>query len=230
MQILRTIFAAVLAASLVTMPALGAPSASSLGTVIAAERAHVGDATAEIGTTVFGGDRLSTEMQGSVQVRAGKARLLLLGATSAVINDVEGSPSAKLLHGTATFSTGNANAFTLFASNAIVRASSNAPTIGQVSYLNERELVVRATRGGLMVTVDGESQLIAEGTAYSVLLDQPADPGQGPAGAGSGKGTWGKGGGPLKAGRSRFLILATAVTGVITYIAISEALESPDRP
>jgi len=230
MQILRTFFAAVLAASLVTMPALGAPAASSLGTVIAAERAHVGEATAEIGTTVFGGDRLSTEMQGSVQVRAGAARLLLLSSSSAVINDTQGAPSAKLLRGTATFSTGNASAFTLFAASAAVRAATNAPTIGQVSYVNEKELIVRATRGGLVVTVDGESQPIAEGTAYRVLLDPPADAAQGPAGAGSGNGPWGKGGGPLKAGRSRFLYVAIGVTAIATYFAVSEALESPNRP
>jgi hypothetical protein len=229
MQTLRTIFAVVLAASLVTMPAMAAPAASNLGTVIAAERAHVGEASAEIGTTVFGGDRLSTEMQGSVQVRVGAARLLLLSSSGAVINDTDSAPSAKLLRGTATFSTANANAFTLFAASAAVKAATNAPTIGQVSYVSDKELVVRAMRGGLVVTVDGESQAIAEGTAYRVLLDQPADPAQGPAGAG-GSTPGSRGGPPLRAGRSRFLIVTVAITAIVTYLAVSESLESPSRP
>ena len=78
MQRLRGIFAAVLSVTLATVPLMGAPTATVLGTVVTAERAHVGDGIASIGTTVFGGDRLSTEDQGRVQIRAGAARLLLL--------------------------------------------------------------------------------------------------------------------------------------------------------
>ena len=145
------------------------------------------------------------------------------------MNDTEGTPSAKLLLGTATFSTGNAHAFTLYASKAAVRAQSDAPTIGQVTYLNAKELLVTSKRGPLTITVDGETQVIEDGGAYHVYLDPDAAP-QGPQGAGSGSGPGGKGGSPLKAGRSRFLIFAVAVTGVATYFAVSEALESPHRP
>jgi hypothetical protein len=232
MQPLRAICAAALALSLTSMPAFAgtAPNVAPLGTVIAADRAHVGQANADIGTTVYGGDKLSTEMQGNMQVRAGAARLLLLSSSAAVVNDSEGAPSAQLLLGTATFSTGNAHAFTLFASKAAIRSQTDAPTIGQVTYLNEKELLVTARRGGLTVTVEDETQVIPEGTSYKVMLD-PSTDAQEPAGAGSGsQGPQHGGGGPLKAGRSRFLIMATALTGIATGFAIYKALESPDRP
>jgi len=226
----RAISAAALSLTLITIPAWGAPTAA-LGTVVAADRAHVGEAKAEVGTTVYGGDSLTTELQGSVQVRAGAARLLLLSSSNAVVNDSEGAPAANLLRGSATFSTGNAHAFTLFASSAAIRAQSDAPTIGQVSYIGQKELLVRATRGALVVTVDADTQIVAEGTSYRVLLDPPEEAAQGPAGAGSGgNGPAGRGGPPLRAGRSRFLIVTSAVTGVLTYLAVSEALESPARP
>jgi len=233
MQRLRAICAAALASSLTCMPTLAAatPNVTPLGTVIAAERAHVGQANADIGTTVYGGDKLSTDLQGSVQVRAGAARLLLLSSSAAVVNDSEGAPSAQLLLGTATFSTGNARAFTLFASKAVIRPQTDVPTIGQVIYLSEKELLVTARRGGLTVTVEDETQVIPEGTSYKVLLDPSAEAAQEPAGAGSGnQGPTKGGGGPLKAGRSRFLIMATAITGAATGVAIYKALESPDRP
>ena len=228
---LRALCAAALSLSLVTVPVWGTstPNVSPLGTVIAADRAHVGEAAADVGTTVYGGDRLSTEAQGNVQVRAGAARLLLLSSSAAIVNDTEGAPSAKLLLGTATFSTGNAHAFTLFASKAAIRPQTDAPTIGQVTYLNEKELLVTSRRGALTVTVEDETQVIPEGTSYRVLLDPAADA-QGPAGAGSGGQGPMQGGGPLKAGRSRFLILATVVTGAITVFALTEALESANRP
>jgi hypothetical protein len=230
MQRLRAIFAAALSVTLATAPLMGAPTASVLGTVVTAERAHVDEGIASVGTTVFAGDRLTTEEQGSVQIRAGAARLLLLGASSAMVNDGEGTPSAKLLVGTATFSTGNAHAFTLYASKAAIRAQSDAPTIGQVRLLNAKELLVTSKRGPLSVTVDGETQTIEDGKAYHVYLDPDMAAAQGPAGAGGGQGPGGKGGSPLKAGRSRFLIVVVAVTAIATYFAVSESLESPSRP
>jgi hypothetical protein len=233
MQRLRARCAAVLGLSLVCAPVWGAatPNVVALGTVIAADHAHVGAAIASVGTTVYGGDRLSTDTQGSVQVRAGAARLLLLSSSAVVVNDNEGAPSAKLLLGTATFSTGNAHAFTLYASKAAVRPQTNAPTVGQVIYVNERELLVTSRRGALTVTVEDETQVIPEGTSFRVLLDPASpEPAQGPEGAGSGKRGPLQTRGPLKAGRSRFLIVATSVVAIGTFIAAYEALESPDRP
>ncbi len=230
MQARRAIFATALSLSFMTFPAWGAPTAA-LGTVIAADRAHVGEAKAEAGTTVYGGDSISTEIQGSVQLRAGKARLLLLSSSSAVVSDTEGAAAAKLLSGTATFSTGNANAFTLFACTAAIRAQTDAPTIGRVSYIGPKELLVHATRGALVVTVDTDTQIIPEGTSYRVLVDQPDEMGQGPAGAGSGKDEWPGGHHePRRAGRNRFLYIAGGLTAVATYLAVSEALESAQRP
>jgi hypothetical protein len=228
---LRAISAATLSLSLICVPLWGAstPSVAPLGTVIASERAHVGGAIADVGTTVYGGDRLSTETQGSVQIRAGAARLLLLGSSVAFVDNNAGSPSAKLILGTATFSTGNAHAFTLFASKAAIRPQSDEPTIGQVTYVSAKELLVTARRGGLTVTVENEVQVIAEGRSYRVLLDPDPETAQGPEGAGAGRGPLNKNG-PLRAGRSHFMILATALIGAATWFAVSEALESPDRP
>ncbi len=230
MQARHAIFATALSFSLITFPAWGAPTAA-LGTVIAADRAHVGEAKAEVGTTVYGGDSISTELQGSVQLRAGKARLLLLSSSSAVVSDTEGAPAAKLLSGAAKFSTGNAHAFTLFASAASIRPQTDAPTIGQVMYIGPKELLVHATRGSLVVTVDTDTQIIPEGASYRVLVDQPEEMAQGPAGAGSGNEGWPKGHHePRRAGRNRFLYVAGGLTAVVTYLAVAEALESAQRP
>lgn len=231
MQGLRALLAAFVACGLTISPSWATPKPTpSLGTIITAEHARVGDSSAEVGTTVFGGDRLATDPQGSVQMRAGAARLLLQGASAAIINDTDGAPSAKLVQGTATFSTGNARAFTLFASRAVIRSQSDAPTIGRVTYLSDRELLVASKRGPLTVTVDGETQLILEGASYRVMLDTMA---QGPEGAGSGKDKdhdKRKAGPPLVAGRNYFVPVAIGVAAIITGIALSEALESPDRP
>jgi len=231
MQGLRASLATLLFAGLAASAAWAAPKPSnSLGTVVTADHARVGDSAAEVGTTIFNGDHLATDQQGSVQIRAGAARLVLQSASAAVVNDDDGAPSAKLLLGTAAFSTGNAKAFTLYASRAAIRAQSDAPTIAQVTYVNEKELLVVSKRGPLTVTVDGDTQVIEEGTTYRVILEPPPTMAQGPEGAGSGKRDKGMGGPPLRAGKSYFLVGAVGVTAIITWFAISEALESPNRP
>ena len=207
-------------------------SAPALGTITSAFRANVGTANATVGTTVFSGDRLTTTQLGTLQVRAGAARLMLSASSAATVSDSNGTPSATLQQGTAIFSTANSKAFVLRASTAEIRPETDAPTIGQVTYINSKELVVRSTRGSLAVSVDGETQYVAEGMAYRVILDPDsyleatAAPGQGPAGAGAG----GRPGMPRKAGRSRFLLLAIIVTSVATGVALYEVVQSPSRP
>jgi hypothetical protein len=200
-----------------------------IGTITSASSAYVGAAAASTGTTVFGGDHLSTEKFGSVQIRAGAARLLLSGGSSASLGQNEGTPSARLLSGTAVFSTANAKAFVLNAATAEIRPESNQPTVAQVTYVSEKELRVRSTRGSLTITVDGETQVVPEAMAYRVILDPDsyyaAENTQGPRGVGS------RGGGPpRKAGRSRFLLLAIIGVSVATGVVLYEALQSPDRP
>jgi hypothetical protein len=231
MQRLRAICATALSLGLWSVPVWGGatPSISPIGTVIAADRAHVGQTNADVGTTVYGGDRISTDAQGNMQLRAGAARLLLMSSSAAIVDDSDGAPSAKLVMGTATFSTGNAHAFTLFASKATIRAQTDAPTIGQVTYLSDKDLLVTSRRGGLTITVENETKVVPEGSSFHVLLDPESE--QGPAGAGSGEERKQKGSnGPLKAGRSRFLIVAVGLTALATYFALSESLESPARP
>jgi len=227
MSRLREAVAALISISLLVTPVWGAPS-SSLGTIVYADRAHMGAAPASAGATVFGGDRLSTEQSGSIQVRAGAARLLLSGASSATLATDDATPAAILTLGSATFSTANSKAFALHVASATIRPGTDQPTIGQVTVLGPKELVVKSTRGSLIVAVDDDVRVIAEGTAYRIVLDSPAAASapQGPRGAGG----RGSGGPPIKAARSRFIWYAVGITAGLTVWAVYEALESPDRP
>jgi len=214
---------------LLLMMSVNGGTPEAIGTITSAIGARVGAAAASSGSTVFGGDHLSTENSGSIQIRAGAARFLLSGASSASLAQTGGTPTARLLSGTAVFSTANAKAFVLQASKAEIRPESNQPTVAQVTYVNDKELRVRSTRGSLAITVEGETQIVPEATSYRVILDPDsyyaAENAQGPRGAGSRQG-----GPPLKAGRSHFLLIAIIITSVATGVALYEALQSPDAP
>lgn len=220
----RALAAAFLSLTLLISPLWAAPSAA-FGTLVFANRARVGNANASAGATVFSGDRLSTDEVGSVQIRAGAARLLLEKSSTATLSQDEASPAATLTAGTATFSTANSKAFVLHVASAVIRPNTDQPTIGKVTVLNPRELVVKSVRGSLQIAVEDDVREIPEGEAYRVVLDPNADP-QGPRGAG----TKGMGGPPIKAAKSRFIWYAVAITAGVTILVVHEALESPVGP
>jgi hypothetical protein len=222
--VIKNLVAVLASFALLTTP-LYATTASTLGTIVYVDRAHVGTADASVGATVFSGDRLTTEKTGSVQVRAGAARLLLASGSSATLDQDDVSPFATLTFGSATFSTANSKAFAVRVSSAVIRPNTELPTIAQVTVLNAKELVIKATRGSLTVAVADDVRMIPEGTGYRIVLEANPDP-QGPRGAG----TKGYGGPPIKAAKSKFMWYAIGVTAVVTYFVLSEALESPDRP
>jgi hypothetical protein len=231
MEYLRPVVAAVLVLAMGLTPGWGA-SGPAFGTVIAADGANVGGGSLSAGTTVFAGDRLFTTGTGSVQLRAGAARLLLSG-DSAVVLAKAVSPEASLTRGTAVFSTATAKAFAMHVGSMVIRPETDQPTVAQVTVVGPKQLVVRSTRGAVSVAVDDDVRVIPEGMAYRIVLDPTeaelaaADAtDQDPQGVGSGR----RGGRPRRAGRNRFIWFAIGVTALITGLALSEAMESPDRP
>lgn len=221
---LRQFLAALLAYTFF-VTSLTASPVNSLGTLVYAEGARVGTSAASVGSTIFGGDLLSTDQSGSLQVRTAAARFRLQPASNAIFLQDPGAPAAILTKGTGIFSTSNANAFALHALQAVIKANSNAPTIGQVTVVSANELLVQSTRGALACTVDGETRVINEGEAYRLVLES-ADAGvpeQGPRGSGSGRA-------PRRAGKNIAVYIYMAIVAIPTILLLHEALESADRP
>ncbi len=238
MLFLRSVVASVLMITVGMMPCWGATG--EFGTVVTAERARVGTGPVSVGSTVFGGDRLITDDMGSLQVRAGSARLLLSSASIALLEKNESSPAASLTRGTAIFSTVNSKAFTLHVGSMSIRPETDQPTVAQVSVVGPKQLMVRSTRGSVTVAVEDDVRVIPEGMAYRIVLDPTPselaavsesdtmgapDPAQGPQGVGSGSRRP-----PRRAGRNHFIWFAIGVVGVATFFAVWEALQSPSKP
>jgi hypothetical protein len=223
--IARGVLAVLLSLELLVSPLWAAPSAV-LGTVVFADRARVGNAATSMGATVFSGDRLSTDNRGTVQVRIRAARLLLASSTSATLAQEEVGPSATLTAGTATFSTANSKAFALHVATAVLRPNADQPTVGKVTVLGPKELIVKSIRGSLEIAVEDDVREIPEGGAYRVVLEPNAPEPQGPRGAG----TKGMGGPPIKGAKSKFIWYAIAIAGGVTIWVAHEAAESCEKP
>ena len=241
MLYLRNGIASILMITVGMTPCWGA-SGEAFGTVVTADRARVGSGPISVGATVFGGDRLITDDTGSMQVRAGAARLLLSSASIAMLAKDESSPAASLTRGTAIFSTANSKAFSLHVGSMTIRPETDQPTVAQVSVVGPKQLMVRSTRGSVTVAVDDDVRVIPEGMAYRIVLDpSPSDlaavdrensdadmdasPAQGPQGVGAGKRKQ-----PRRAGRSHFIWFAIGIASVATFFAVYEAVQSPSKP
>jgi len=124
------------------------------------------------------------------------------------------------------FFDGERQGISLHAGTALIRPNSDAATVGSVTILSPKELAVSCSHGALAISVEDDTKVVAEGTAYRVVLD-PDDP-QGqdtnnPPPVFTQKN-------PRKSGRDRFLMFVLIFAGIGTAIGIYLALESPDRP
>jgi hypothetical protein len=120
----------------------------------------------------------------------------------------------RLDRGTVAFHVeGNGN-FRVTAADVTVRAQSPVPTFGQVT-LERCDVLVTSRVKPLEVTVGKETKIVEEGKTVRVAL--------------GGACAMAQNRGPVATGQSRFLAVPVGV-GVVTYLAVSEAHESPDRP
>jgi hypothetical protein len=199
---------------------------ASLGTVMHAERAHLGDAEASEGSTVFERERLSTDAGGSLRITIPALTLQLGGQSSVVLGRVpgpEGNLLAELSYGTLVFAAAPKGSVMVAAKEAVVRPAGNAATVAQVWAVNGKELRIYAQRGALEFSYHGESQTIPEGN-YRVVLD-PSE--REVAALGSDPTTK-----PSAKHHPTFILVAIAVAVAvgIAIPVIFHHFESPDRP
>jgi hypothetical protein len=227
----RQLLAGLLSLALLSTPLWGGP-VPALGVVLLADQAQLSAAGAVTGATIFDGDKLSTDVKGSLRARAGLAQLQLLGNSAATLNQTPTGVRATLTRGTLAAAAPNAGALEMRASEALIRLHGDGAMQAQVTLVSAKEVLVSAQRGALEITVGGQTEIVPEATSYRVIIDPPlalsanananakATPRpQGP-----------RGGGARKAGRSRFILVALAVTAAATILAVDESLESPAHP
>jgi hypothetical protein len=216
---------AVAAASLLvggTSPAKNA----SLGVIIHADRAHVGEAVASVGSTIFDGDRLSTESGGMLRITLPAVTLQLGAQSSAALSHATGSEGnilVELAAGTLVFSAAPTGSIVVAADEALVHPAVEIATVAHVRVVNRKELRIYAQRGALEFTYHGESEIIAEGKTYRVFLDPT---GQELAAAVGSEGP----GKTLAKHHATFILVAIAVAVGVAIPLLMRGSESPDSP
>lgn len=214
---LRDVLVFLMATSVAWDSAFAGPSA--LGGVLQASRARLNTGPVSAGATIYDGDRFSTE-KGGVLLLRGEAVMLELAAESNAVtrsrtNGAQGMET-ELTAGTLVFSTARATALEVIAGGARVQPASDARTVAQLSVTSPKELRIYARRGALRLSYKWQSETIAEGAAYRVILD-PSDNNPNKA---------------KPAGRRNkaFELIVIGAALVPLIIVLHEVFESADRP
>jgi hypothetical protein len=218
---LATILVLLLAGIPVPARSAAAPNLLPLGTVTQASRAHFNASGVTAGATIYDGDGLSTEPEGALQFRGSAVLLYLPGASGVTLHGLPNGTQAQLQSGTVLFSTASAAGMELIADEAFIRPVADGPTVTQVTIIGPKELQINARRGGLQFSYRGETETLAGGSSYRILLDQPDSP-------------WPpqRQQGPAKAAyeNRKFKIIVIVAIAWVTEWSLHEVFESPDRP
>ena len=200
--------------------AADAPNLLPLGVVTQASGAHFKAAKVSAGATIYDGDGLSTEAEGALQFRGSAAVFYLSGSSGVTLHGLPMGTQAQLQTGTVVFSTAKAAAMEILADGALIRPLADGPTVAQVTIVGPKELHISARRGALQFAYAGETEKIAEGRSYRIVLDPPEAAPPFPQRI------------PTKAGREskKYKIITIVAIGWATEWGFHEVFESPDRP
>jgi len=214
----------------------------ALGIVVKSSVAHIGNAAAADGATVYSGDYLSTDDNGAMQVRVGSLSLELQSNSAAHIYRAPYGAVVELNRGTAIYTTpGGHENLVIVASDVRVTPVLSMADFGRVSIDDPCRVTVSSERGQVDVRVGSESKLVEQGKAYRVAAEDsisyrdylsPDDNDyhshheHKPCAAYETV----KGHAPIAPGQSRFLYVAIGAVALIGALTIPEAFESPNRP
>src|SRR5271166_920061 len=206
---LRKALALILCASLCLYASLcGAGSKAPLGILTQAYDAHLNEAAAFPGLSVFEGEEVSTEPEGRLGVRVGRTTVLLAGSSGATLHGIDGGTHVDLTAGTVSFSSPENGIVEIHAEEAFLRPGKNQLTQAEVTILAPGVLQVHTRRGDLAFHYRQEYQVLPEGETYRIYLDSPAEP-EDPAGVGA-----------QKASRQRkvsYFVVSTAGAGLTAW-------------
>lgn len=174
MQQLRSLLARVLALVLpfyLVPPAVAANP--SIGVLTLATHAHLEGAVAFPGLSVFKGERLSTEAEGRLGIRAGHSVLTLGEQTEVWLIPLNGGLHVDMSQGSLHFASADHEPVEIHVAEAIVSPTNTQASQGSVTLLGPKILQITAERGDLNSSFQGEFRTLRQGQTYRICLDGP---------------------------------------------------------
>jgi ferric-dicitrate binding protein FerR (iron transport regulator) len=216
-----SVLVVVLSVSLMGIPALATPAnpaSAPLGWVLQADRAHVGADITAGGATIYDGDRLETQEDGTLRARLGNSQMYLRQSTLTEVHGLSNGYSASLLRGTVIASTPEGQTFQVLADGATIRPVGTRATVAEITRVSANELLLTSNVGAIQVSLDGsDAKTIEAGNSFRMEIQpEAASPGQN----GSGRTPAG--------GRNRAIYFWIALASVAAGVGVWRAWISDD--
>ena len=210
------------------------PPVDIFGIVTQASDASLSYGAISAGASVYDGDTLATGVDGTLTLRA-TSSMIDLGTRSRVTlpsaSAADKCAQFTLSAGTVMFATPQTAAIEIRADQADIRPATQVPSSGQITVITPSSFEIFARRGALKIQYRDDTEMIAEGKSYRVVLDASNDDAPSAKTAPSDQPK------SVKAPshkRKRIVLIAIGGSVAATAIAIPWALsndyESPDHP
>ena len=144
-----------------------------VGVLTIATHAHLDQAPAFPGLSVFGGERLSTDPEGRLGVRIGQSTLTLGANTEVELVPISGGVHVDMDLGSLRFSAAANEAVEIHVRDAILRPATNYATQASITIVGPNVLQIAAEQGLLSFSYRVESRDLPPGHTYRVYLDDP---------------------------------------------------------
>lgn len=153
-----------------------------LAVIALADHAHVGNANASSGTTVYPGDLVDTAPGGELRLVVGTGQVYLLSESAAKLERQGSVLHASVVRGTVGFSGLPEQQLVMDTPEGAVHAGNGQPAYGQVTITGPKDIVVSAYTGSLVVERGDQRLVVNPGQAYYVSLVADPEPPQRKAG------------------------------------------------
>ncbi|HTZ47824.1 MAG TPA: hypothetical protein VMH20_09550 [Verrucomicrobiae bacterium] len=144
---------------------------ASLG--VLATHAHLEEAVAFPGLSVYEGERLSTEADGRLGIRAGRSILTLGERTEVWLIPLGGGLHVDMSQGSLHFVSVEHEPMEIHVAEALVSSAGTQESQGSVTLLGPKTLQITAERGDLNFSFQGEIRTLPQGQTYRIYLDDP---------------------------------------------------------
>jgi hypothetical protein len=145
-------------------------AARPVGHVVQAVAAEVDQAKLMVGTTLYNGDTITTDTSGSMLASVRSSQLAMSSSSQDALELCSDELHVLVYYGTTDFTAAAADHVEFIIAQGIVRPLDGQSASGRISVVSEREAVVSATHGSLVVDDDGKKTTINEGQSYRITL------------------------------------------------------------
>ena len=145
-------------------------AARPVGHVIQTLDAEVDQSKLTVGTTLYNGDTITTAPDGNMLASLRSSQLSMDPSSQAALELCTDELHVLVYYGSVNFTAAASDHVEFIIAQGIVKPLDGQSASGRISIVSEREAVVSATHGSLIIDDDGKHTTINEGQSYRITL------------------------------------------------------------